>query len=40
MGITDAEASWVLEDNQPMLKLMRAFGGRVYKTYRLYQRSI
>jgi hypothetical protein len=40
IGITDAEASWILEDNQPMLKLMRAFGGRVYKTYRLYQREL
>jgi hypothetical protein len=40
IGITEAEASWILEDNQPMLKLMLAFGGRVYKTYRLYQRGL
>ena len=40
MGLTEAEASWVLEDNQPMLNLMRAVGGRVYKTYRLYERAL
>jgi hypothetical protein len=40
LGLTEAEASWILEDNQPMVRLMSSFGGRVYKTYRLYQRAI
>jgi hypothetical protein len=40
IGFTDAEASWVLEDNQPMVRLMGIFGGDVYKTYRLYERAV
>jgi hypothetical protein len=40
IGFTDAEASWVLEDNQPMVRLMGIFGGDVYKTYRLYERTV
>lgn len=39
-GITEAEASWVLEDNTPMVRLMEFFGGRPYKTYRLYEREL
>jgi GNAT superfamily N-acetyltransferase len=40
LGITEAEASWVLEDNLPMRRLLRPFGGRIYKTYRLYRRLL
>jgi len=40
VGFTDAEASWVLEDNNPMVRLMGIFGGKVYKTYRLYEREV
>ncbi len=39
-GIKDAEASWILEDNTAMCRLMEVFGGRVYKTYRLYEREV
>ncbi len=40
VGFTDAEASWILEDNEPMVRLMGIFGGHVYKRYRLYDRAI
>jgi len=39
-GIKFAEASWILEDNTAMCRLMEVFGGRVYKTYRLYEREV
>ncbi len=35
-----AETSWVLEDNQAMRLGVEKMGGRVYKTYRLYERSL
>ena len=40
VGFKDAEASWILEDNQMMCRLMEVFGGRVYKTYRIYEREV
>ena len=40
LGFKDAEASWVLEDNVMMRRLLEPFGGRVYKTYRIYQRPV
>ena len=39
VGFKDAEASWVLEDNEPMVRLMGIFGGNAYKSYRLYERA-
>ncbi len=40
VGFKDAEASWILEDNKMMCRLMQIFGGNVYKTYRLYERGL
>lgn len=40
MGFHQAEASWILEDNIPMRRLLRSFGGKVYKTYRIYQKAL
>lgn len=35
------EASWILEDNEPMnLALTKTMNGELYKTYRLYQKSL
>jgi GNAT superfamily N-acetyltransferase len=39
-NITGGEASWVLENNELMNKAMENINGRIYKTYRLYQKSI
>ncbi|HOC57234.1 MAG TPA: N-acetyltransferase [Verrucomicrobiota bacterium] len=38
-GVTESEASWILEDNVQMRRVLEAIGGRVYKTYRLYERT-
>ncbi len=40
VGFKDAEASWVLEDNARMCRLMEVFGGTVYKRYRLYEKGL
>lgn len=39
VGYRRAEMSWILEDNEAINKGLRALGGRVYKTYRLYQKA-
>jgi hypothetical protein len=38
-GVTESEASWILEDNVMMCRMLAAIGGRVYKTYRLYEKA-
>jgi hypothetical protein len=35
-----AELSWVYEDNFPSRKLIEASGGKIYKTYRIYEKSL
>ena len=40
VGFKKAEASWILEDNVMMCRLMEVFGGKVYKTYRIYEREV
>jgi GNAT superfamily N-acetyltransferase len=37
---TGAELSWTLEDNDLINRTIEAVGGRRYKTYRIYERSI
>lgn len=39
-GYTQGECSWILEDNDAMNKSIEASGARLYKTYRLYQKSL
>jgi hypothetical protein len=39
-GLTGVEVSWLLEDNEPILRIARLWGGEVYKTYRMYERSL
>ncbi|MBL8901249.1 MAG: GNAT family N-acetyltransferase [Planctomycetes bacterium] len=36
LGFNEAELSWVLETNQPMIKTIEAVGGVLSKRYRLY----
>jgi GNAT superfamily N-acetyltransferase len=40
MGYTGAELSWTLEDNVLINRTIEAVGGRRYKTYRIYERTI
>lgn len=35
-----AELSWVWEDNMPSRRLIEASGGKLYKTYRIYEKSL
>jgi hypothetical protein len=37
-GFKFAEASWILEDNVAMARVIEAIGGRVYKRYRIYEK--
>ena len=39
-GIRESEASWILEDNIRMCRLLEAIGGRPYKTYRIYEKPV
>ena len=34
------EMSWILEDNLPMRRVIEGIGGKAYKTYRLYEKSL
>lgn len=38
--ITGCEISWMLEDNDLVLRAADLWGGKLYKTYRMYDRSI
>ncbi len=39
-GTMRGELSWILEDNKRMRRMIETFGGRAYKTYRIYEREI
>jgi hypothetical protein len=39
-GVTESEASWILEDNAAMCRVIEAIGGVRYKTYRIYERGV
>lgn len=39
-GFQTCEASWILEENVSIQRIIGLFGGKVYKTYRIYERSL
>jgi len=39
-GYTWGDMSWILEDNEMMKRAMELMGGKVYKTYRIYELEI
>jgi ribosomal protein S18 acetylase RimI-like enzyme len=39
-GVTESEASWILEDNVMMCRVLEAIGGKPYNRYRLYEKEI
>lgn len=39
-GCPRGECSWILEDNMPMRRGLERIGGEVYKTYRVYEKTI
>ena len=40
LGYTGAEVSWLLEDNELVIGAVRLWGGKLYKTYRIYEKPI
>lgn len=40
LGFQRGEASWILEDNTAVQRVIGLFGGEVYKTYRVYERAV
>jgi len=39
-GYRRVEFSWILEDNIPMQLIIDMVGGRLYKKYRIYEKSL
>ncbi len=39
-GVTESEASWILEDNEMMCRVLQTIGGRIYKRYRIYEKGL
>jgi ribosomal protein S18 acetylase RimI-like enzyme len=40
LGFKRVESSWILEDNTAVQRVIQLFGGKVYKTYRLYDKAV
>jgi hypothetical protein len=40
LGMKSGELSWTLEDNAPINVAIKLMGGRIYKTYRVYEREL
>jgi hypothetical protein len=40
LGVEKVELSWILEDNMRMRNIIESIGGRVYKTYRIYEKEL
>ena len=39
-NIQEIELSWILEDNVRMRHILESLGAELYKTYRLYEKSL
>jgi hypothetical protein len=39
-GLMHSEMSWILETNPSMLSMLQDMGGRIYKTYRIYEKAL
>jgi hypothetical protein len=40
LGLEGGELSWTLEDNGPVNTGIKLMGGKIYKTYRLYEKGL
>ncbi len=40
MGMTSAEMSWILEDNEPMKRILGRMGADQYRTYRILEKGL
>jgi GNAT superfamily N-acetyltransferase len=39
-GYTSCEVSWLLEDNELIIGALKIWGGKLYKTYRIYEKNL
>jgi len=39
-GYEWCETSWQLEDNEPVNRFVESLGGKIYKKYRMFEKSI
>ncbi len=39
-GVKEIEMSWILEDNIRIKNLIESIGGKIYKTYRVYEKNL
>ena len=39
-GVTGSELSWILETNGPMISMLIDMGAKIYKTYRIYEKTL
>jgi hypothetical protein len=39
-GVRESEASWILEDNVMMCRILESIGGKVYKRYRILEKAL
>ncbi|MFQ5562047.1 MAG: dATP pyrophosphohydrolase [Parvularculaceae bacterium] len=39
-GVVRTELSWILESNTSMVNMLTEMGGRIYKTYRIYEKGL
>jgi GNAT superfamily N-acetyltransferase len=39
-GYVEGEASWILEDNHEMVRMLERMGGTTYRRYRIYDRTL
>ena len=39
-GFKEVEMSWILEDNQPIIRLIESLGGIAYNRYRIYDKTL
>lgn len=40
LGLRESELSWTLENNAPINVAIKLMGGKIYKTYRIYEREL
>jgi hypothetical protein len=39
-GYKQCEMSWILESNPMMNRIIQRLGGKIYKTYRIYEKTL
>ena len=39
-GVKDVEMGWILEDNEGVRNIIETIGGKAYKRYRMYEKTL